>query len=260
MKEKILKLIICASSLLMLIGCTNNEGIEIVEDEAYLVGHGESSPPEKTLIIGEVTIIEHEHSDSLADAYYLTLDEAARIGLEYISEFFVFDYSRDESYLELTHISNTENEVFNYENAPIWYGVLSFSDQVNSLFVPPEFEFSIHAKTGQWLRIARLNFDFVNDYHYRELPQKTPGEWQALENELRIIFPYPEAEELDTILLFATAGAQKHFRDSELTSIVLDDDWVVWLKFKAENEHGEIIYVHMRRSTQAPFEFSLPLQ
>ena len=224
--------------IFMLIGCANENDEGIARNEENVVGNDEPSSSASEFNLDLMTIIEHERSDSLSEDDHLSLEEAAHIGIEYILEFFEFDF--EGTYMQLQRIAEGEGLIFNY-NGPIWRGSVSRRERFN--FENLAFEFAITGIDGEWVGVVRLPESMQGGYaQMRELLEKTM-------EELRELFPSPEEAEINMMLEVAREYAQRHFRNGNLHRIDYDFEMVTWLRFSAEDEYGQIIRIEIQRET-----------
>ena len=209
----------------MLIGCANE--------------NDEASSSASEFNIEKMTIIEHERSDSLDEANHLSLEEAALAGVEYILSF--FDFNFEGTYMQLQHIADGENSIFNY-NGSIWRGRIYQSERLN-FDNEGMFFFVVKASNGEWINIVRWPFEYlIKGYSVRELSGK-PME------ELRELLPPPEEDEINRMLEVASVYAQRHFKNSNLHHIEYYSDMILTIGFRAEDEYGYVIYISIQRDT-----------
>lgn len=202
-------------------------------------------------IIQTITIIEHHQSNITDRSEYLSLEQAAIVGVEYILEFYEFDF--EGTYMELRLIKNTENTFFDYNNQPIWYGRVKQSEQWspdNLIFV-----FSFNAQNGDWFHLGALNHESlrIEGYSLNELLDKSMHQFEP-------ILPPIEVDEINEMLIVATDYAQRYFRNSNLSMLEFDFELTSGIRFKAEDELGQIIYVLILRDNHVLIGFDLPMQ
>lgn len=201
----------------------------------------EADVPEREISTEGITLVEENWSDSLEGTDHLTLEEAALVGVEYISTFFDFDF--DGTYMRLEHRLDTTNTILNFGGAPVWRGMVLRSDE--SGFETVHFPFAIHAESGDWIMLGRGDSEnIIFGYSVMDIARMSREEQEEL-------FP-PLDEETSRIMLEqAETYAQMHFRESALYHIEYHSESIGWVDFRATDEHGRVIYVTLQKRTNA---------
>jgi len=227
-------LLIFLSTILILGGCDHDDEFKTSEE-----------------IVEMMTITKHRSSDYPDRTDYLSLEEAAIAGIEYILEFYEFDF--ENTYMELRLIRNTESTILDYNGQPVWLGsVLQIVEESSDSLI---FHFGINAQNGNWLHVGASNHDSlqIDGYSLNDLVTKSIAQFER-------ILPYIEEDEINEMLEVAKDYAQRHFRDSHVMRVEYNLEMVSGIRFQAEDEFGEIIYVLILRDTHVLIGFDPPIR
>ena len=207
-----------------------------------------SEPVSAEDIIQTMTITKHHQSDITDGIEYLSLEEAAIAGVEYILEFYEFNFEKTS--MELQLIKNTESNLLGYNGQPAWRGIVSHLGEENSSnFI---FLFGINAQNGDWLHIGALNHEplQINGYSFNELLDKQMQQFEP-------IFPPIEQNEINEMLEVAKEYAQRHFRNSRVMNVEFNFEMLTGIRFEAEDEYGEKIFIMILRDNHILIGFDL---
>jgi len=233
--RKVIGILSC--SLVLLIGCSNDNGVTEGRALNTEATNTSSDETERELVLGEFTIVEGVNGFPGDQTRTLDIEEAALIGATYILE--VFGNDLDGMYLEMT---------FNYNphiSESLWIGTNAhspeeFGDETIG-FRSGEVTFVIDAFTGERISITNRTLSFSDDWE--ELGEVTN-------------------EELDVMLEIAEDFSRRHFGSSSTIESVEHVRSVPseFLEFIATDGEGRTIELLIQRETNQLFDISTPFE
>ena len=239
---------------LVLIGCVSGE----VESETPVAKLSERTPNREHLTLGDFTVLEGLNVFLGDQTDALTIEEAAAMGGRYFLD--VLDDNLEGMYMEMTFSYNP------HLSHSIWVGKIAaspddFSGEAEAEGFPAVLMvFTLDAFTGERISIYNPNVESVT----------AVGSLGSLSHEERwALFPEPDEDEMALALAVAHDYAERHFSDSEVSTVVpgiysggvIDSTYFPseGLRFVATDDQGRIVEIRIQRETMKFLSLFVPI-